>query len=387
MADRLADAVAHLGELIAFPTVSRDGNLELIARCSDFLGHLGARTRVSVDPTGAKANLVASFGPERDGGILLSGHSDVVPADETEWTSDPFRLAERDGRLHGRGACDMKGFIACVLATAPRIAETPLAEPVHIALTYDEETGCLGARALVEEMAADGPRPRLAVVGEPTSMRIVEAHKGCCEYTTEFHGLEGHGSAPERGVNAAEAAIRYAARLLALAEELKARAPADSPFDPPHATLNIGRISGGVAHNVIAGQCALDWETRPVRWSDRAFVLDAIDAFAEGELLPAMRAVCAEADIRRVVIGEVEGLEPAAENEARRIVAALTGANGAETAAFGTEAGLFQSLGMDVVVCGPGDIAQAHKPDEWVAPEQLAACLGMLDGLAGRVAA
>ena len=382
----LRDAVAHLGELIAFPTVSRDGNLEMIARCSDRLGHLGARTRVSVDPTGSKANLIASFGPEEEGGVLLSGHSDVVPAEEAEWSSDPFAMTEREGRLHGRGACDMKGFIACVLAVAPRLGAERLARPVHVALTHDEEVGCLGARALVAEMAKDGPRPETAIVGEPTAMRIVEAHKGCCEYTTEFHGLEGHGSVPH-AANAAEAAIRYAARLMALAEELKARAPADSPFDPPHATINIGRIAGGSAHNVIAGHCALDWETRPVRWSDRAFVLEAIDAYAEGELLPAMRAACPDAAIARHVVGEVAGLEPASENEARRIVAALTGAEGAETAAFGTEAGLFQSLGMSVVVCGPGDIAQAHKPDEWIAPAELERCLAMLHRLADRLAA
>ena len=381
------DTKTLLGELISFATVSSDGNLELIAWAADRLGDLGAETRVMVDETGSKANLFATIGPNEDGGIVLSGHSDVVPVADQDWSSDPFRMREADGLLYGRGACDMKGFIAAVVATAPLFAASKLSRPVHICLTYDEEVGCLGARKLVSELPGMGVRPALAVIGEPTEMRIIEGHKGCCEYTTSFRGLEGHGSAPDAGVNAVEYALRYGMRLMELKEQLKERAPAASRFDPPWTTLQLGRLVGGVAHNVIPGLASLDWEMRPVTEADRAYVCEAIDAYVHDELLPAMRAVHPQASIRREVVGEVAGLEPVEENEARRIVAELTGANGADVVSFGTEAGLFQQLGMSVVVCGPGSIAQAHKPDEFVSLDQLGACLAMLERLAGRLRA
>ena len=379
------DTKTLLGELISFATVSSDGNLELIAWAADRLGDLGAETRVMVDETGSKANLFATIGPNEDGGIVLSGHSDVVPVADQDWSSDPFRMREADGLLYGRGTCDMKGFIAAVLATAPLFAAANLSRPVHICLTYDEEVGCLGARKLVSELPGMGVRPSLAVIGEPTEMRIIEGHKGCCEYTTSFRGLEGHGSVPDAGVNAVEYALRYGMRLMELKEQLKGRAPAASRFDPPWTTLQLGRLMGGVAHNVIPGLASLDWEMRPVTEADRAFVCEAIDAYVHDELLPAMRSVHPQASIRREVVGEVAGLEPVEENEARRIVAELTGANSADVVSFGTEAGLFQQLGMSVVVCGPGSIAQAHKPDEFVSLDQLQVCLAMLERLAGRL--
>jgi acetylornithine deacetylase len=376
-----------LAELIAFPTVSRDSNLELIAYAADRLGALGARTAVLTDETGHKANLFATIGPQTDGGIVLSGHSDVVPVEDQDWSSDPFRLRVEDGLLYGRGACDMKGFIAATLAMAPRFAETDLVRPVHICLTHDEEVGCLGARRLVEEIARWEMRPSVAIIGEPTEMRIIEGHKGCCEYTTVFSGLEGHGSRPELGVNAVEYAVRYVSRLMELRETLKGRAPAASRFEPPWSTLQVGRLAGGVAHNVIPGHASVDWEMRPVSEDDKRFVCEAIGAYVRDELLPDMRRVAPEAEVLTHVIGEVAGLEPVDDNEARRIVAALTGANGADVVAFGTEAGLFQSLGMSAVVCGPGSIAQAHKPDEFVSLDQLSACLDMLGGLVRKLSA
>ena len=384
--NRLDMAVGVLGDLIAFPTVSSDSNLELIAYLSDHLGRLGARTRITADATGTKANFFCTFGPETDGGIVLSGHTDVVPVDGQEWSSDPFAMTERDGCLYGRGACDMKGFIAAVLATAPDFAAATLTRPLHIAMTYDEEVGCLGARALIDELAREDLHPSLAIIGEPTSMRMIDGHKGCCEYTTEFTGLEGHGSAPEQGVNAVEYAVRYAARLMELAQELEKRAPSASRFDPPWTTLQIGRIAGGTARNIIAGHCSLEWEMRPVQSSDATHVLSMIDAFAEKTLKPAMRERDPRADIVRHVVGEVAALIPTPENQVVDIVAALTGANAADVVSFGTEAGLFQEYGLDCVVCGPGSIEQAHKPDEFVARDQLAACLAMLDGLTDRLA-
>jgi acetylornithine deacetylase len=378
---------AILADLIGFPTISSDGNLALIDYIAGRLSAVGARVSVTRDASGLKANLFATLGPEGGGGIVLSGHTDVVPITGQEWASDPFRMDERDGRLYGRGACDMKGFIAACLAMAPEFAAVPLARPLHFAFTYDEEVGCFGARALVAELARAGIRPAVAIIGEPTEMRIIEGHKGCYEYTVEFTGIEGHASRPDLGVNAVEYATRYIARLLDIAEELKARAPAASPFEPPWTTLQVGTISGGIARNVIAGHCAVEWEMRPVANADAEYARQAIGTYVEGTLKPAMRAVSPSADIVTHVIGEVEGLEPAEQCEALEIVRELTGSTETDVVSFGTEAGLFQKAGISTVVCGPGSIAQAHKPDEFVSLEQLEACIEMLQKLVGKLTA
>lgn len=381
----LDQTVDLLGRLISFPTVSPDSNLAMIGDLADRLETCGARVDLFHDDTGAKANLFATIGPDAPGGIVLSGHSDVVPVADQDWTSDPFVMIRRDDRLFGRGACDMKGFIAASVVMAEKYAALDLKRPVHFAFTYDEETGCIGARHLVPALRAKGYAPSIAIIGEPTQMQVIEGHKGCCEYTARFTGLEGHGSDPGAGVNAAEYAVRYVGRLLELRQDLISRTPSNSRFEPPWTTLNIGRISGGVAHNVIVGKAEVDWEMRPVQQSDLAYVKDQIGSYVETQLLPAMRQVCPDADIKIETIGEVDGLEPLSENAARDLVAGLLGANGADLVPFGTEAGLFQEMGMDVVVCGPGSIAQAHKPDEYVSLDQLEACLGMLDRLAERL--
>ncbi|MGR3623374.1 acetylornithine deacetylase [Pseudophaeobacter sp.] len=374
-----------LGDLIAFPTVSSESNQDLIAYAAGLLEDCGARVDITASPCGRKANLFATLGPEEDGGILLSGHSDVVPVTDQNWSSDPFALVEREGRLYGRGSCDMKGFIAATLAMAPLYAQQVNRRPVHFAYTYDEEVGCFGAQHLAEDLKARGLTPGLAIIGEPTEMRVIEGHKGCYEYSTHFHGLEGHGSAPDLGVNAVEFAARYVAKLLQLKTSLRGLAPAGSRFEPPWTTVNVGAMHGGVAHNVIASKAQVDWEMRPVQASDAEFVKSALRQLIDGELLPQMRQIHPEAEITVETIGEVAGLIPTEENEARRIVSELTGANGADLVAFGTEAGIFQALGMDVVVCGPGSIAQAHKADEYLALDQLGQCLGMLQRLGGHL--
>lgn len=383
--DFLARSIAILGDLIAFPTVSTDSNLAMIGYLSERLERLGARVLVARDESGAKANLFASLGPEAPGGILLSGHSDVVPVTDQDWTTDPFVLSEAGGLLYGRGSCDMKGFIAAALALGETLDPAHLTSPLHFAFTHDEETGCLGAQHLVRDLAERGIVPEIAIIGEPTEMRIIEGHKGCYEYTTRFTGLEGHGSAPDEGVNAAEYAVRYITRLLELRHDLVARTPRGSRFEPPFTTINIGRVAGGVAHNVIVGKAEVDWEMRPVQVTDADFVKDAMRRYCEDHLLPQMRRVHPAASITTSVIGEVAGLEPMETNAARELVAELTGANSAETVAFGTEAGLFQALGSHVVVCGPGSIRQAHKPDEYLSREQLALCCAMLRQLGRRL--
>ena len=377
----LQATVDLLDRLIAYPTVSTDSNLELIIDLSGRLQSLGARTHIFGDETGSKATLFGSLGPDVPGGVLLSGHSDVVPVTDQDWSSDPFQMREADGLLYGRGTCDMKGFIAASVVMAERYAALPLKRPVHFAFTYDEETGCLGAQALIPELARLGIKPDIAIIGEPTEMRVIEGHKGCCEYTTRFEGLEGHGSSPDLGVNAAEYAVRYVSRLMALREDLRARVPAGSRFEPPYTTINIGRVQGGHAHNVIVGKAEVDWEFRPVQTSDFRFVKETMEAFVEQDLLPRMRAVYPQADISTETLGEVVGLEPMPQNAARDLMSGLLGANSAGVVPFGTEAGLFQQFGMDVVVCGPGSIAQAHKPDEFVSLDQLEVCLGMLERL------
>ncbi|MEM7074073.1 MAG: acetylornithine deacetylase [Pseudomonadota bacterium] len=374
-----------LADLVAFETISDRSNLDMIDYLADRLDHLGARVETHRDETGGKANLFATLGPDDAGGLVLSGHTDVVPVVGQAWTTDPFALTEHDGLLYGRGTCDMKGFIAACLVTAPRYVGARLTRPLHFAFTYDEEVGCFGAQALARTLSDQGVRPATAIIGEPTSMRVIEGHKGCHEYHTRFKGLAGHGSAPSRGVNAVEYAARYIARLIELQARLQDRAPADSRFVPPWSTINVGRIRGGSAANVIPEHAELDWDFRPVQDTDTAFVHDDLERYVNDVLRPAMRDVFDGADISTETIGAIDGLEPVPENAARDIVMALTGANKTDCVAFGTEAGIFQHLGMSAVVCGPGSIDQAHKADEFVALDQLSACLEMLDGLSHRM--
>lgn len=377
----LTDTIAELGRLIAFPTVSTDSNLALITHLAETLDQHGGRIDIQHDASGKKANLFATFGPDTDGGIVLSGHTDVVPVTDQVWASDPFALRQEDDKLFGRGTCDMKGFIAACVAMAPRFAETARNRPLHMAFTYDEETGCLGGQALAQRIQDSGLKPALAIIGEPTGMQVIEGHKGCYEYTTRFTGLEGHGSGPDWGVNAVEYAVRYVNRLIGLADQLRDRAPDGSRFDPPWTTINTGALHGGVAHNVIPGTAQVDWEMRPVQRSDADFVKSDIATYVSDTLLPAMRAVDPKASIETETIAEVDGLEPMDDNAARDLCMELTGANGSGLVPFGTEAGLFQQIGMNAVVCGPGFIAQAHKPDEFLALDQLEACLTMLEKL------
>ena len=373
-----------LSELIAFPTVSADSNLELINVLANRLEAAGAKIELQHNETETKANLWATLGPETDGGLVLSGHTDVVPVVDQPWTCDPFQMSERDGLLFGRGSCDMKGFIAATLAMAPQFAQSENQKPIHFAFTYDEETGCIGAGKLASIISEKPYKPAMALIGEPTNMQVIEGHKGCYEYSVRFHGLEGHGSAPDQGVNAVEYAVRYVDRLMTLREKLKTMTPKDSAFEPPWTTLNVGALNGGSVPNVIAPLAQVDWEMRPVQLSDAAFVKNSINDYCANELLPAMHAIYPDAKIETEIIGEVCGLSPASENEARTLISQLTGANEAGLVPFGTEAGIFQSLGMDVVVCGPGSIEQAHKADEFLSLDQLSKCLSMLEKLSVR---
>jgi acetylornithine deacetylase len=369
---------------VAFDTTSARSNLELIGWVADYLDRYGiAHTRSSAGD--GKANLYATIGPNDRGGVLLSGHTDVVPVAGQSWTSDPFHLTERAGdaagRLYARGAADMKGFLALVLALVPEIVSQPLKVPLHIAFTHDEETGCFGAPALIRALPAGAARPMLAIVGEPTSMQIANAQKGCSFFRTRVSGREGHSSAPGRGVNAIFAAAEIIAEIARIAAEASARSRPESGFDPPHTTLSVGTIGGGAAVNIIARDCAFDWDMRNVPEDDAAALKARIDAFIAADLLPRMRAVYPEAAVETETIVDVPPLLPEPGSPAEALARRLTGANTTTTVSFATEAGLYQQAGIPAIVCGPGSIDVAHKPDEFITRAELAAGQAFLDRL------
>lgn len=389
--EQLTAARRHLDELVTLPTVTGSSNLALIDHVEQVLAPLGASTRRTFDATGTRANLLATLGPAVDGGVVLSGHTDVVPADAHGWRSDPFGVEERDGRLYGRGTADMKGFLACALAVAPAFAAAALTRPVHLAFTFDEEVGCLGAPLLIEDLLTAVPPPAAAIVGEPTQLRIVQAHKGCFEFTTTITGVAGHGSAPDEAVSAVEAAGRFLGALADLADELRAEAPTTSPFVPPHSTLNPGVVVGGSARNVVADRCVIEWELRTVRPGEADEVLARVRRI-EQELAVWLRSRAPTAGLTTETVGAVEGLAPAPGSAAVGLARRLLGEPDAtavapEVASFGTEAGLYQAAGIPAVVCGPGSIAVAHRPEEHLEVAQLGACLTMLERLRGVLSA
>jgi len=370
-----------LSDLIKFQTVSGTSNLKLIEYCEKKLDKLGAISFKTFHNSKQQANLFSTINGKKklDGrGIILSGHTDVVPASSKEWSSDPFVATEKDNKIYGRGSCDMKGFIACTLALAPFFASQNLKKPIHFSFTYDEETACQGAPIMLTELKKRNVKCSICIVGEPTSMKAIQAHKGCYEYSTYFAGLAGHGSAPDKGVNAVEYASRYINKLMELREILKKREPKNSAFTPPYSTLQIGGIKGGLARNVIADQCVVDWELRPVVPEDGIFVNQNIETYVKDILLPEMRKVYSKANIRKEIIGEIIGFTKEEKSDAVNLVCNLTGDNSRDVVSFGTEAGLFQELGISTVVCGPGSIEQAHKIDEYVSFDQLKLCLKML---------
>ena len=376
----LIKTIELMDKLICFPTISSESNRDCIDWISDYLKSFGARCEITSETKG-KANIFATLGPDTDGGIILSGHTDVVPVEGQNWSTDPFKMKRKNNALFGRGTCDMKGFIAAAMAIVPKYNKLDLKRPIHFAFTYDEEVGCLGARVLVNQLIASGLKPSACIVGEPTSMRIVEGHKGMCEYTTEFRGVEGHSSQPDRCVNALEYAHRFINKLMEVRLELPAMAPEGSRFDPPYSTSSICACHSGTTHNVIPSQAEVEWEMRVVQRSDREWLRGQMECYVDEVLRPEMKEKSIIADIFETVCIETDGLEPEPDSEAVKIVQELTGGNSTEVVAFGTEAGLFSRAGISSVLCGPGSIEQAHKPDEYVTEEQMFSCLNMLERL------
>ncbi|MBB5223205.1 acetylornithine deacetylase [Amaricoccus macauensis] len=359
---------AMLARLVAFPTVSTESNLDLVAFVEAHLAGLGVATTRVPDATGEKAGIFARVGPDVPGGVVLSGHTDVVPVTGQAWSTDPFELTGRDGRLHGRGTCDMKGFLACALEAVPEMLAADLKRPVWLAFSRDEEIGCIGAPPLIEAMLAAGPRPGAVIVGEPSEMRVVTGQKGSWGFRARFTGHEVHSSLMHTGVSAV---MESAGMIDAMAAMMRESAAATDPnhFEPPHATVHVGLISGGTANNITARECIFSGEVRTLPWDDPATWRERIEAEA-ARREAAARAVHPAATFRFETRMELPGFiaDPAAETLAR----ALTGDNGQTVVSYQTEAGHFQAAGLPTVICGPGSIAQAHQPDEFISVDQLA---------------
>ena len=377
------NSIKILSDLIGFKTISGEDNSNLINYCENYLHNFGATSFKTFDDEKKRVNLFATIKAKKSNGIkpiILSGHTDTVPVSKS-WSTDPFKATIKKEKLYGRGSCDMKGFIACTLAFAPIYSKTDLNRDIHFSFTFDEETACIGAPILIKELKKRNINEGICIVGEPTKMKIIDAHKGCYEYTTYFEGLAGHSSMPHKGVSAVEFATKYSNKLIELREELKKRSPKDSIFDPPFSTLQVGGIFGGIAHNVIADKCHVEWETRPVVKEDGIFLNQEIDKYANEVLLPEMRKVFTNSKITKKIIGEVTGFNRVLNSEACEFVSSLTGDNSREVVSFGTEAGLFQEIGISTVVCGPGSIEQAHKVDEFIELSELKKCIKFLDGI------
>ena len=377
------NSIRILKDLIAFKTVSGEDNNQLIDYCDDILNSLGASSFKTYDEEKKRVNLFSTLKAKKKSNkkpIILSGHTDVVPVSKG-WATDPFDATIKEDKLFGRGSCDMKGFIACALAYAPIFSSSNLDRDIHFSFTFDEETACKGAPILIAELKKRGIKDCICIVGEPTNMKIIDAHKGCYEYTTYFEGLAGHSSEPDKGVSAVEFAARYVNKLLELKEKLKERELKDSIFDPPYSTLQVGGIFGGIAHNVIADKCHVNWETRPVVKEDGIFLNHEIDKFTNETLLPEMKKIYPKSIIKKHIIGEITGFDRISNSEACEFVSSITGDNSREVVSFGTEAGLFQEIGISTVVCGPGSIKQAHKIDEFIKLNEIKKCISFLDGI------
>jgi len=371
-------------KLIAFETVSRDSDLDLIHWVRDYLKGLGVESELVHDEAGRKANLFATLGPTDRGGVVLSGHTDVVPIDGQEWTTDPFAVTEKDGRLYGRGTCDMKSFVAISLALAPEFLKRGLSTPIHLAFSYDEEVGCLGVRRLLAEVARRPVRPVACIVGEPTEMKVIKAHKGKISFRGMVRGFECHSSICHTGVNAVEAAAEMVAFLRRLAREKATNGPFDQGFDPPYTTIHTGTIQGGTALNIVPKDCSFEFEFRYLPGDDPQAIMARIEAHAR-DLEAEMRKVQADTGIRFEEVSAFPGLDTRDDAEVTELAKALSGSNDTGKVAFGTEAGLFQQAGIATIVCGPGSIEQAHKPNEYIALDQLAACETFLRRLMDRV--
>jgi acetylornithine deacetylase len=372
---------ALLTTLIGFDTTSRESNLQLIAFVREYLNQHQVPCELIFNEERSKANLFATIGVDDRPGVVLSGHTDVVPVDGQAWTVPPFELSERDGKLYGRGAADMKGYIACVLAAVPALLAQPLRMPVHIALSYDEEVGCLGVRSLLADLAQRPHKPALCIIGEPTELKPVLGHKGKLAMRCDVHGAACHSAYAPQGVNAIEYAAELIGELGRIGSSLRGAHLQDPRFDPPFSTVQTGVIGGGKALNIVPADCRFDFEIRTLPDQDAHAVAQQLQDYAREHVVPKMQAVNASSGIRFAELSSYPGLATDAHSEAATLIAECCGSSEFTTVAFGTEGGLFDAIGIPTVVCGPGSMDQGHKPDEFVSVEQLAGCDRMLERL------
>ena len=367
--------------LVGFDTTSRNSNLALIEEVRGYLSSLGIDSSLTYDRTRTKANLWATIGASDLPGVVLSGHTDVVPVDGQDWATDPYRVEQRDGKLFGRGTADMKSFLAACLALTPEIVSRNFETPVHFSLSYDEEVGCIGVRGLIAELEQRPVKPKACLIGEPTSMEVVNAHKGKLSQRCCVTGLESHSGLAHRGVNAVEAAAEAIAYLKTMARRFRDSGPFDAGFDPPYTTVHTGVIEGGTALNIVPRECQFQFEFRCLPGQDPEELTQELRAYVERELLPEMRAVSSDAGFAWQEMSAFPGLSIDVDDELVRLTQRLVGSNTTSKVSFGTEGGLFQQAGIPSVVCGPGSIRQAHRPNEYIELEQIARCEAFLIAL------
>ena len=374
-----------LDRLVAFDTTSRNSNLKLIEHVRGYLDAHGVPYRISTDETGQKANIHAIVGPQSAGGVALSGHVDTVPVDGQNWSADPFRLRRDAGHLYARGACDMKGFVAACLAAVPDFQSRNLQRPLHLFISYDEETGCQGAERLIVDLAASGLKPALCVVGEPSGMKPILAHKGKLNLRVVVRGLPGHSSDPAKGVNAVHAAAEAIAWVAAEARRLAAEGPFEEGFDPPHTTIHVGTVQGGTILNIIPEHAEFMMEWRNIPGDDPEHHIARLRDYVATTIEPAMHAVHPATGFSYDIVNLMPGMALDADHELTSVVKQLTGSNNTGKVSYGTEGGYYQNAGIPTIICGPGHIAQAHQPDEWVAQSELDACDAFIRRLADRL--
>jgi acetylornithine deacetylase len=374
-----------LARLVSFDTTSRNSNLPLITYVREYLDAHRIPYRISSDTSGEKANIHAIIGPQRPGGVALSGHVDTVPVNGQAWSADPFTLRRSDGRLYARGAADMKGFVAACLAAVPEMKARNLARPLHLFISYDEEVGCHGAKRLIEDLDDSGLKPALCVVGEPSGMQPILAHKGKLNLRVAVRGMPGHSSEPGKGVNAIQAAGEAIAYVASEARRLANEGPFEDGFDPPHTTIHVGTIQGGTILNIIPERCEFIMEWRVIPGDDPNRHVERLRQFVAANIEPAMHAVNRSTGFEYDVLIEMPGLSLDPDHELTAIVKQLTGSNSTGKVSYGTEGGYYQGVDIPTIVCGPGHIAQAHQPDEWIAQEQLDACDAFIRRLADRL--
>ncbi len=370
-----------LEKLISFNSISYNSNLDLIKFVQDYLSEFGIESKIIYDETKTKANLFATIGPVDKSGVILSGHTDVVPVEGQDWSSDPFALREDNGKLYGRGTCDMKGFIAVVLAKMPEIISANIKTPIHLAFSYDEEVGCFGAHKIGDHIKEMEVEPFLCVVGEPTEMKPITGHKSAGDYTCSVHGLECHSSMAPSGVNAVEAGADIVSYIRSVAKRMASEGPFNNNFEPPFTTVHTGVIKGGTALNIVPNHCEIEFEIRAIPEQDPAELIQEIKDYAFRQIEPAMKAVNPKTGITFVENASVPAFDIDDNHKMVDFIKSLSGSNSTSKVSFATEAGIFQEAGVPTIVCGPGSIEQAHKPDEFIKISEILKCEAFIDRL------